>query len=348
VCETLKGQMTMKSLNTWLCSISCLLISTFSYAWAQGAAGDVDDSENGAKGLFYQQMERPNDAMNTGVQYWIELHRGGETIHANNKTKFRSGDSIRFHIKPNIDGFAYIVLRQGSRGEQSQLFPNAGNNEDNNKIIHGKEMVLPASGALVFDQNPGLEKLTLLISRKPIDAKDFVSEKSNETDKTPAIEAPQRIAMASSGSKDLIPNQVLVSYVSPSGAYGSQLKDMPAAQRIAASSGASETKTALAGTSSLRPASMQSTPQSVQPKVIKETNSKDVKSKTQNQKNAITASADTKTDVSAPVSPKKSVSKHLAKGNVDKRKHSLASGIVTVVYKNPNGVLAADISLEHL
>jgi len=343
--------MTMKFLNPWLCSVSCLLISTGSPLWAQAAVADTDESDSGAKGLFFQQMERPNDAINTGVQYWIELHRDGETIHANNKTKFRSGDSIRFHVKPNIDGFAYIVLRQGSRGEQSQLFPNAENHEDNNQIKHGKEMVLPATGSLVFDHNPGLEKLTLLISRKPIDAKAFVSGESAEKNQTtPANIAPQRIAMACSGSKDLIPNQVLVSYVSPSGAYGSQLKDMPAAQHLAATS--SETKTALAGTSTLRPSSMQSAAQSVPSKVNKETSSKDVLSRIQKTKTAVSASTDTKTDpktdVSPSIAPKKSTSKHLAKANVAKRKNNLAAGVVTVVYKNPNGVLAADISLEHL
>lgn len=337
----------MKFLNAWLCSLSCLLISTLSPVWAQDTPTDTDESETGAKGLFFQQMERPNDALNTGVQYWIELHRGAETIHANNKTKFRSGDSIRFHVKPNIDGFAYIILRQGSRGEQSQLFPNAENHEDNNRITHGKEMVLPATGALVFDHNPGLEKLTLLISRKPIDAKAFVSGESNETNQTtPAKIAPQRIAMASSGSKDLIPNQVLISYVSPSGAYGSQLKDMPAAQHLASTYG--ETKTALAGTSTLRPASMQSTTQSLPSKINKEISTKDVKSKLQNPKTAISASAATRTDVSPVIASKKSTNRHLAKANVVKRKNNLAAGIVTVVYKNPDGVLAADISLEHL
>lgn len=343
----------MKFLNTWLCSVSCLLISAVSPVWAQDATADTDESDKGAKGLFFQQMESPSVAINTGVQYWIELHRDGETIHANNKTKFRSGDSIRFHVKPNIDGFAYIVLRQGSRGEQSQLFPNAENHDDNNKIIHGKEMVLPAGGALIFDHNPGLEKLTLLISRKPIDAKAFVTGGAEEKNQTAPVKfAPQRIAMACSGSKDLIPNQVLVSYVSPSGAYGSQLKDMPAAQHLASTSG--ETKTALAGTSTLRPASMQSEPQSVPSKVRKETSSKDVVSRVQKTKTTLSASTDTKnepknepkTGVSSSANSKKTPIKHVA--NFARRKNNLAAAVVTVVYKNPDGVLAADISLEHL
>ncbi|MDR3615802.1 MAG: DUF4384 domain-containing protein [Candidatus Obscuribacterales bacterium] len=337
----------MKFLNTWLCSVSCLLISAVP-ALAQDPSADTE-SDAGAKGLFFQQMDSPSVAMNTGVQYWIELHRDGETIHANNKTKFRSGDSIRFHVKPNIDGFAYIMLRQGSRGEQSQLFPNAENHEDNNQITHGKEMVLPAGGALVFDHNPGLEKLTLLISRKPIDAKAFISGESEQTEKTaPAKFAPQRIAMACSGSKDLIPNQVLVSYVSPSGAYGSQLKDMPAAQHLASTSG--ETKTALAGTSTLRPSSMQAT--TVPTKVNKETSGKDVASRLQKSKTSVSASTAAKTDTKADVptlfTAKKNTIKHVAKANVGKRKNTLAPGVVTVVYKNPDGVLAADISLEHL
>jgi hypothetical protein len=338
--------MNMKFLNTWLCSLSSLLITTVSPGFAQDTTVDSDDS--GAKGLFFQQMETPNVAINTGVQYWIELRRDGETIHANNKTKFRSGDAIRFHVKPNIDGFAYILLRDGSHGEESQLFPDAAHSEDSNKIVHGKEMILPAGGDLIFDHNPGLEKLTLLISRKPIDAKAFVSGESSEKNHAPSNAAPQRIAMACSGSKDLIPNQVLVSYVSPSGAYGSQLKDMPAAQHLASTS--SETKTALAGTSTLRPSIMQST--SVPAKVAKETSSKDVALKASKAKTQVTASTKTasKDDVPTLFGSKKTsaTTKRVAKANIAKRKNTVAPAVVTVVYKNPDGVLAADISLEHL
>ena len=51
--------------------------------------------DKGAKGLFFEQLDSPSKDLNTGVQYWIELERDGETIKTNNKAEFRSGDRIR-------------------------------------------------------------------------------------------------------------------------------------------------------------------------------------------------------------------------------------------------------------
>ena len=342
--------MTMKSLNTWLCGLSCLLIGSVSPVMAQDSA-DETESNPGAKGLYYQQMEKPNVPINTGVQYWIELHRDGETIHANNKTQFHSGDAIRFHVKPNINGFAYIVLRDSVSGEKSQLFPNTEGEIENNRITRGKEMLLPASGTLAFDQNAGTEKLTLLISRKPIDAKAYMNGDAGDSDKATTKIAPQRIAMAIPGSKDLIPNQVLVSYVGSGGGFGSQLKDMPAAQHQAANS--SNEKVALAGTSSLRPSKIQADVPSTPAKTKTENFSKDVSLKTPKSKPVLTASVDVKpTAQTAAAKPaKKPTAKHaaiLAAAPVAKKKNNLVAGVVTVVYKNPDGVLAADISLQHI
>ncbi|MFK9658423.1 DUF4384 domain-containing protein, partial [Escherichia coli] len=80
---------------------------------------------------------------------------------------------------PNIDGYAYIVLRSGSQGEKAQLFPDAEAKEDN-QIKRGREIVLPQDGTLKFDANPGKEKLTLLISRKPIDTDAYMSDKKEK------------------------------------------------------------------------------------------------------------------------------------------------------------------------
>jgi hypothetical protein len=157
-------------------------------------------NEEGAKGLFFEQLESPYKSMNTGVQYYIELVRDGKKIKVTNKYGFQNGDKIKFHVKSNIDGYAYILLKSGSRGEQSVLFPNQG---DDNKVKRGDDYVIPSDGFLTFDENPGTEKVSLVLSRMPIDAQAYLS--------TP-VEAPTLIASASTGSKDLIPSRVLVHY----------------------------------------------------------------------------------------------------------------------------------------
>jgi hypothetical protein len=163
-------------------------------------ASAVVAGEDGAKGLFFEQLESPTKAMNTGVQYSIELIRDGKKTRVTNKYGFQNGDKIRFHVRSNIDGYAYVLLKNGSRGEQSVLFPNSG---DDNKVKRGDDYVIPSDGFLTFDENPGTEKVSLVLSRMPIDAQAYLSAPK---------EAPTLIASASTGSKDLIPSRVLVHY----------------------------------------------------------------------------------------------------------------------------------------
>jgi hypothetical protein len=159
-------------------------------------------AEDGAKGLFFEQLDSPYKSLNTGVQYYIELHRDGKLIKVTNKYGFKNGDKIKFHVKSNVDGYAYILLKSGSRGEQSVLFPDPSSGDDN-KVKRGSDYVIPSQGFLTFDDNPGTEKVSLVLSRTPIDAQAYLAA---------PVEAPTLIASALTGAKDLIPSRVLVHY----------------------------------------------------------------------------------------------------------------------------------------
>ncbi|MBX9668988.1 MAG: DUF4384 domain-containing protein [Candidatus Obscuribacterales bacterium] len=165
-------------------------------------AAMADGFGNGAKGLFFEQLDSPYKSLNTGVQYYIELHRDGHLSKVTNKFGFKNGDKIRFHVKSNVDGYAYILLKSGSRGEQSVLFPDQGSGDDN-KVKRGDDYVIPSSGFLTFDDNPGTEKVSLLLSRTPIDAQAYLAGPKD---------SPTLIASAMTGAKDLIPQRVLVHY----------------------------------------------------------------------------------------------------------------------------------------
>lgn len=169
------------------------------------AADKAANKEAGPKGLFFEQLDHPTANINTGVRYWIELDRGHGPTRVSNKEPFHSGDKIRFHVSANIDGYAYIVLKSGSQGEQSVLFPDA-RFHDNNKIERGKEYTLPADDSMMFDHNPGKEQVVLLVSRQPIDATSYLARPSNK---------PVVIASSVVGSKDLVPAQVEISYSPP-------------------------------------------------------------------------------------------------------------------------------------
>ena len=167
----------------------------------KGANADSSGKE-GAKNLFYRQMEQPKASINTGLQYWIELKRDGKVSNVSNKFSFKSGDKIRIHVKSNVDGYAYIALMEGSRGEQSILFPDP-QFHDNNTVKASTDYPIPGDGYLTFDQNPGTEKLVLMLSRKQMDARQYIADNTKKR---------VQIAAVGNGSKDLIPGSVVLAY----------------------------------------------------------------------------------------------------------------------------------------
>ncbi len=289
----------MRSLANWIAIVALVGYSNLASA---------ERPTDGAKGLFFEQLSKPTEKLNTGLQFWIELHRHGQTLRADNRAIFQSGDKIRFHVTPNIDGYAYILLRSGSRGEQAQLFP-LESLKENNQITRGKEIALPTEGTLDFDDNPGVEKLTMLISRTAIDPKPYLNN--------PDEGSGPLIIKLSAGSKDLIPTNVLVSYMSPSQAAPVIL---PAADKKSGKVGGGATI--------------------VQIKTGTITKLKSSRPK-QSQKSI---SREPRSGVTAG---RKSARELISKKPNDNPDHPHLS-VVTVVYKDPSGVLAADITLRHL
>jgi hypothetical protein len=352
---------------------------------------DGADAAGGAKGLFFEQLSHPADNLNTGIQYWIELHHDGQVIHATNKTAFHTGDKIRFHVRPNIDGFAYIMLKSGSRGEQAVLFPSKGRDE-NNKITRGKEIVLPDDGMLSFDANPGTEKLTLLVSRKPIDTESYLfaatatasgpppdadtnskapTEASSKEPQVAMAEPPRLVAMASSGSKDLIPNQVLVAYLPSSSGVPESVKAAAAkASKQAASTGSKQQEASnQKGSSGSSGSGSNSNSSSSNSKLSSKTSSTTKSGSSSSSSSTSLSGSSLASTSSATEDSKVKTSRGSHKGTANKgskhqsvataNTHTTGSGaqsekaalnaqLVTVVFKNPDSVLAADISLEHL
>lgn len=137
-----------------------------------------------------KKVNRPKKALT----YWIELRRDGKTFRCNNKMSFKSGDSIRFHLAPDSDGYAYLVLKQGSTGNSAILFPSASTG-DKNYLRRGIDYPLPYDDWLAFDKNPGLEKIRIFFSQKQVSLSQI--ERSMK-DKVAFVSAD------SDGAKDLI------------------------------------------------------------------------------------------------------------------------------------------------
>jgi len=154
--------------------------------------------------LFRTQLEKPGEKINLGLAYWIELLRDGTISRLNNKFAFRSGDAIRIHMIPNTDGYAYILLKSGSRGDRAILFPNPKSGTDN-RVARGRDYALPTEVRLKFDNNPGVEILTLVLSRKPIDINQYLNGHHERA----------FVSSGQSGSKDLVPTRIQLGWDEP-------------------------------------------------------------------------------------------------------------------------------------
>ncbi|CAN5248475.1 hypothetical protein BH11CYA1_BH11CYA1_35100 [soil metagenome] len=155
-----------------------------------------------------KSFDVPNSAIkvsaSSGMSYWIELNRGGKIYRCNNKMAFKSGDSIRFHIIPDSAGYAYIVMKEGSSGKKTILFPSKDTGTKN-YLAAKTDYPLPKDW-LTFDNNPGIEKMSLLFSTTKI-----ASEK--------ALNPPEYltayVSNDASGAKDLVPTRMQLSWDDP-------------------------------------------------------------------------------------------------------------------------------------
>lgn len=133
-----------------------------------------------ARHKFIHQLEHSNESTNNGLGFWIELERSGKRYHCNNKVKFRSGDRIRFHIVPDTDGYAYLLLKKGSSGGSGVLFPES--EEDRSNLVkRGVDYAIPKEASLEFDKTPGIEKVGLLFSRERVEADKYLNIPAEHT-----------------------------------------------------------------------------------------------------------------------------------------------------------------------
>jgi hypothetical protein len=104
-----------------------------------------------------------------GLRYSL-LMRGGDGNYAEVSpgTIFHSGDHIRLSLLSNQPGYLYVI-EQGSSGDWKVIFPPVTSPPDALKVEQGKLQIVPTGNrAFQFDQQPGAEKLFIILSRVPL------------------------------------------------------------------------------------------------------------------------------------------------------------------------------------
>ncbi len=102
-----------------------------------------------------------------GLRYTILKYMGeNDFVEVDPEITFRSGEKIRLRVQANQDAYLYVVM-QGSSGAWRVMFPNEEFDSGSNRVLGGRVYDVPARTRLVFDEQPGLEKLFIVLSRKP-------------------------------------------------------------------------------------------------------------------------------------------------------------------------------------
>lgn len=152
-----------------------------------------------ARDMFYQELKNPGTTATshtqhghvaaghsapsahssgcTGMSFYIELLRNGQYSKVDSRHHFRAGDQIKFHITTNANGYAHIVLLQGTSGSQYVLFPVPGK-DPTNQITRGREYEIPKVTWLQFDDKPGREHVRFALTKRDEDSSKFLSPQS--------------------------------------------------------------------------------------------------------------------------------------------------------------------------
>jgi len=139
--------------------ISLLVILLLNFPLVVGAQGQR------SRDLYLRYESGSTSGGQPGAKLKVELSRGGKVRMVSPDRTFRSGDRIRFHLSLNFEGYL-AVINSGSSGRLTRLYPYIG---APNPVHASAELTVPGNEAwFVFDQTPGTEEVTFVMSKDPI------------------------------------------------------------------------------------------------------------------------------------------------------------------------------------
>jgi len=138
------------------------------------------------KDLYYQQPGASSatsgdsgqtSATKPTIRYWVE-RAGTRDMIVDTKNSYRSGDKVYFKFGTNVDCHAYLVCK-GSSGKVAMMFPGIAGKD--NQVKPNSITAIPTiNQPFVFDQTPGIEKLCLVVSPKPIEQWEKLSNQARD------------------------------------------------------------------------------------------------------------------------------------------------------------------------
>jgi hypothetical protein len=187
---TKKTTGTKKATGTAGTQVAKKVVSPTGAGTATGAVPGPKDE--GPQVILASQKSAP-----LGVRYSILKEAGGGALEVDSDAVFRSGDRIRLTVMANDRAHLYIVQR-GSSGNWGVLFPSPEINGGNNVIDKERVYEIPAGHWFAFDEQPGKERLFIVLSRRPEPnlEKMMYRLQEGEAPAPPAAEKPAKMLLA--------------------------------------------------------------------------------------------------------------------------------------------------------
>jgi hypothetical protein len=150
-----------------------------------------------------QNVSRKTGLTPLGLRYSVLRVLGAESKEVAPTTSFRSGDRIQMKIQSNDDGYLYVV-HLGTSGDWSVVFPYGSHEAGSNKIVAGKDYLIPPTSVLRFSGDPGVERLFVCLSREPeLSLDELIFALRNRTESGPGQPAAAEKAPSTMMAKNL-------------------------------------------------------------------------------------------------------------------------------------------------
>lgn len=115
----------------------------------------------------YVMTAANQDLRPLGLRYSLLKVNGSTADEVSVDSVFHSGDKIRVSLEANEAGYLYIVMR-GTSGSWRLLFPAKEINNGDNRVQPMQMYTIPpAPSRFTFDEQPGEEKLFIVLTRQP-------------------------------------------------------------------------------------------------------------------------------------------------------------------------------------
>jgi hypothetical protein len=131
-----------------------------------GAPGSSPDGTPVIAAAARRTAPAPANGQPLGLKFSITKLVDGRMVEVSPDSPFRAGDRIRINVMPNSPGFLYIIS-QGSSGTWKPMFPSPEVEDGNNRVDALREYAMPPGSRIVFDSQPGTERLFIVLSREP-------------------------------------------------------------------------------------------------------------------------------------------------------------------------------------